>query len=126
MSVPRNSYVIPADITSGLGQGNTAAGMKVLGAMFPKSGPYGSPAAAMHRGTGIPRPPRADGGAAEGGDQDVPIYAAGGEFVVHPDDVADTGGGNHKHGHASLDAWVKAERAELIKTLRNLPGPAKD
>jgi hypothetical protein len=126
MSVPAKSYVVPADIASGLGQGNTAAGMKVLGAMFPKSGPYGSPAAAMHRGTGIPRPPRADGGPADGGDQDVPIYAAGGEFVVHPDDVADAGGGDHKHGYAAMDAWVKAERAELIKTLRNLPGPAKD
>jgi hypothetical protein len=59
-------------------------------------------------------------------DQDVPIYAAGGEFVVDPADIADLGGGDHKHGHAVMDAWVKAERAKLIKTLKNLPGPAKD
>jgi hypothetical protein len=126
MSVPRNSYVVPADIASGLGQGNTAAGMKVLGAMFPKSGPYGSPAAAMHRGTGIPRPPRADGGAADGVDQDVPIYAAGGEFIVAPADLHDLGGGDFSHAHAVMDAWVKSERKKLIKTLKSLPGPAKD
>jgi hypothetical protein len=52
--------------------------------------------------------------------------AAGGEFVVGPADMHDLGGGDYKSAHEAMDAWVKAERANLIKTLKNLPGPAKD
>lgn len=61
------------------------------------------------------------GGAASG----VPIVAAGGEYVVHPDAVREVGGGDMDAGHAVLDEFVKRMRKELIKTLKKLPGPAK-
>lgn len=126
MNVPSKSYVVPAHIPSALGQGNTAAGMAVLSRMFPKSGPYGSPGTPMHRGIGLPKSPKADGGAMDGSGQSVPIMAAGGEFVVSPEDVAEIGGGDHRHGHAVLDHWVQSEKRKLVKTLNRLPPPAKD
>jgi hypothetical protein len=39
-SVAADSYVIPADVVSGLGEGNTMAGAKLIDMMF-HSGPYG-------------------------------------------------------------------------------------
>ncbi len=42
MKVPPGSFVLPADIPSALGQGNTKAGAEVLKKMF-TSGPYGLP-----------------------------------------------------------------------------------
>jgi hypothetical protein len=56
----------------------------------------------------------------------VPIVAAGGEYVLSPDEVIWAGGGDLDVGHRALDHWVKATRAELIKTLQKLPGPKKD
>lgn len=119
MSVPAKSYVLPADHVSSLGQGNSLNGLAVLNKMFP-----------IKHGAGPPRPPqmgriRAAGGAT-GGEGPVPIYAAGGEFVISPEHVAELGGGDHAHGHRILDSWVKSNRKKLIKTLSNLPGPAKD
>ena len=64
----------------------------------------------------------ADGGAAEG----VPIVAAGGEYVIPPEDVVHIGGGDLDHGHKILDSFVKKMRQKTIKTLQNLPGPKKD
>jgi len=65
---------------------------------------------------------KADGGATSG----VPIVAAGGEWVVHPNQVTEVGGGDLDTGHEVLDEFVKRMRAELIKTLKNLPGPKTD
>lgn len=101
ISVPGESFVIPADIVSAIGQGNTAAGFKVLEQMFPEKPVQ-----------------RASGG-------DVPIVAAGGEFVVHPEHVKRVGGGNVKKGHKALEDMVKAIRAKTIKALKKLPGPAR-
>lgn len=54
-----DSYVIPADVVAGLGEGNTLAGAKVL-TMALNTGPYGTPReGGFHRDT-IPRPPRAE------------------------------------------------------------------
>lgn len=64
----------------------------------------------------------ADGGAAEG----VPIVAAGGEYVIPPEDVVHIGGGDLDHGHKILDSFVKKMRQKTIKTLQGLPGPKKD
>jgi hypothetical protein len=64
----------------------------------------------------------ADGGATSG----VPIVAAGGEYVIPPEDVVHIGGGDLDHGHKVLDAFVKKMRQKTIKTLQNLPGPKKD
>jgi len=104
MSVKSGSYVIPADCVSGLAgaDGNTNAGMAMLAQAFGPSDP-----AAM----------------AAGGD--VPIKISDGEFVLSPDQVARVGSGDLKHGHRVLDAFVKKCRAEHIKTLSRLPGPAQ-
>lgn len=144
LSVSSGSYVVPADIVSGLGQGNTEAGHQVLGKMF-KSGPFGGPAASIPKGHApklgkMPTPPNlgfgssssstktttfAAGGQPEGSGQLVPIMAAGGEHVISPEQVAALGGGDIKEGHEILDHFVKIMRQKLIKTLRKLPGPAK-
>ena len=65
-------------------------------------------------------------GKAHGGAVGVPIVGAGGEFVVHPDDVEEVGGGDLDRGHRVLDKWVIKMRKELVKTLKGLPGPKKD
>lgn len=110
MNVASGSYVIPADIVSGVGQGNTAAGHQVLSHMF-RTGPYGMA-------------PSSKKGFARGGA--VPIMAAGGEHVLTPEQVALLGGGDLKSGHEALDAWVVHERAKINKEQKKLPGPAKD
>lgn len=125
ISVPNGAYVIPADVVSGHGQGNTIAGMAKLKNVF---------AAKVHAFKHRPRPltltraheHRAAGGGVAGADDAVPIMAAGGEMVVDPETVAAYGDGNLQKGHAVLDAFVKQSRAKLIKQLKKLPGPVKD
>ena len=107
MHVPSGSYVIPADIVSSLGEGNTMAGYRAVKMMF-KGAPYG----AYAEGGGVGEP--------------VPIVAAGGEYVLSPDEVMWAGGGDLDAGHRSLDKWITDTRKELIKTLKALPGPKKD
>lgn len=101
ISVPGESFVVPADVVSSLGQGNTANGFKVLERMFPPS-----------------KPKRASGGP-------VPIVAAGGEYIIGPEQVARVGGGDLKKGHAALRRFVLLARKEAIKTLKKLPDPVK-
>lgn len=217
MNVAAGSYILPADIPSAIGQGNSMAGGQILSKMF-TSGPYGLPTM-KSRSSGYSgprlslRPPRirgyAGGGSAddaiesvmrrnaleiskpyldhigpneayddsptiaagnrahapiydaltqEGGKypankevfpgqhklmrdvrsaqeemhlakggkpEHVPIIAAGGEFVIHPDVVLAIGHGNIDHGHQILDEFVKHIREKHIKTLKKLPGPKK-
>ena len=104
MEVPDGAYVIPADICSGLGQGNTEAGMVRLGSMFPKSKP-----SLLRQLPG----------------KKVPIFAADGEYVISPISIMDRWG-DLDFGHRALDAWVLHERKNLIKTLQELPPPAQD
>lgn len=101
INVPPESFVVPADIVSSIGQGNTEAGFKVLEQMFPEQPVQ-----------------RASGG-------DVPIVAAGGEFIVHPEHVKRIGGGDVKKGHRELEKFVKTIRSRTIKALKKLPGPAR-
>lgn len=102
LKVPANSFVIPADIVSGLGQGNTDAGHKVLSHLFPNVG-------------------RADGGSVPG----IDVMVAGGEHVVSPEECARLGGGDIEKGHRILDGFVVDQRKKLVKTLSKLPGPVK-
>jgi hypothetical protein len=104
ISVPAGAYVLPADIVSALGEGNTSAGLKIVDQMFPHEEPVRE---------------YASGGK-------VPIMAAGGEVVLSPEQVAAVGGGDLDAGHAALDEWVRMTRANTIETLKRLPGPAKD
>lgn len=102
VSVPHNSYIVPADVVSGLGQGNTLAGAKALDSI-----------------TGVV--PQKSGHFASGGM--VPIIVAGGEYHITPDKVAKIGKGNVKHGHQILDEFVKHIRKKTTKEMSSLPGP---
>lgn len=134
MSVPAGSYVLPADIPSALGQGNSVSGGNILDRMF-KRGPYGMQApkgggrpTMPHLNFRQPRPPKsmfADGGEPEGENGNVKIIAAGAEYLIHPDVVKDIGHGDMNKGHRVLDAFVKHVRAQNVKTLKSLPGPKK-
>ena len=126
MNVASGSYVIPADIISAMGEGNTMAGFKVARKMFSsqpymvnEKQPYDS--AEQPYSEGKPYGARAAGGAAP-----VEIVAAGGEYVISPKDVLKLGGGDMDHGHDSLDEFVKSYRQKTIHTLKKLPGPKKD
>jgi len=161
MHVPSGSYVIPADIVSHVGEGNSVNGLAVLKAMF-QPHPYGASAAPWgaqtfkpQMGAGVPGPsmphpqgarvvgfpryqvgpgaqtnvtrpgPQRFGGHVDGEAKATPIMASDGEFVIPPDEVKRRGGGSINKGHKILDAWIKSQRNEHIKTLQKLPGPAK-
>jgi len=138
MNVLEGSYVLPADIVSGLGEGNTLAGSKILDNMF-SSGPFGTKMPNFRASPNFPKAQpvknpnvlqtgvtAAKGGTISGNSKPVPIIAAGGEYVVHPETVTKLGQGNMDAGHEYLDNFVKYVRAHTAKTLQNLPGPRKD
>jgi len=123
MHVHSGSYVIPADIISAMGEGNTEAGFKVANTIFtPAPEMKGMPG--MDAQLGLPG--KAGGGSIEPSLPPVPIVAAGGEYVIHPDDVTRMGGGDIDRGHKELDDFVRSYRAKTVQTLRKLPGPKKD
>jgi len=121
--VPSGSYVIPADIVSGRGQGNTIAGAANLQKLF-KMGPYGtSPSALKPKAMKM----RADGGALPDTDEvPVRVNLAGGEIVVPPENLRTAVHPDLEQAHAIMDAWVLHERKLLRKTLAGLPGPVKE
>lgn len=120
MHVKSGSYVIPADIISAMGEGNSMAGFKIANSIFSKM-PYGAP---EMKGMPYDAPAIAKAG---GGEVDtVPIVAAGGEYVIPPEDVVQIGDGDLDHGHRILDEFVKKYRAKTIKTLKALPGPKRN
>lgn len=101
INVPSGAYVIPADIISAMGEGNTMAGFKVANRVFGEQ--QNSPE-----------------------DEPVEIVAAGGEYVISPENVSRIGGGDIDAGHTNLDDFVKGYRAKTIQTLSKLPGPKRD
>ncbi len=103
------SYVIPADIVSSLGEGNSIAGATALNKLF-QMGPYGSLKKRFADGGNVP---------------EADIIISDGEYTVPPDKVAELGGSDVDQGHAVLDAFVKHVRQKTIKTLQKLPGPKK-
>ena len=113
LSVKSGSFVIPADCVSALGQSNTAAGAKALDAMF-KGGKVAKPNSNSKMASGGQAAP------------DVPIMAAGGEYVLSPEDVTRVGGGDIDQGHRILEQFILKVRNNNIKTLQNLPGPSVD
>lgn len=127
MHVESGSYVIPADIISAMGEGNSMAGFKVAKSIFSVPGPYGQKITGMPYGGGEmpydqPAPRKAGGGEADA----VPIVAAGGEYVISPEEVQHIGGGSLDDGHKILDEFVKRMRKKTIRTLQSLPGPKKN
>jgi hypothetical protein len=100
INVPSGAYVIPADIVSAMGEGNTMAGFQILNDML-----------------GIQKLNNEPG---------TEIVAAGGEYVISPETCLKVGGGDIDRGHRILDDFVKKYRASTVKTLQKLPGPKKD
>ena len=142
MNVPSGSYVIPADIIGAMGEGNTMAGFKIAKRMFSSkpymdhgATPYGAGNApyngskAPYNASGMPYSNSAGpygSKLATGGAAPVEIVAAGGEYVIEPDDVTRIGGGDIDHGHEILDHFVTGYRKKTIDTLKKLPGPKRD
>ena len=119
MKVKGGSYVIPADVVSSVGQGNSLAGSDHFNKLF-KMGPYGSAPASVK----APKPHFADGGMADG-DPGVDIAASDGEYVVPPQKVQEVGQGHMESGHNILDQMVLNIRKHSIKTLRKMKPPKK-
>lgn len=124
------SFVVPADVVSGLGEGNSLAGARILQEEF-QTGPYGVPLPKIAGRTSAPRAPapppqeHAKGGATQQGPVRVPILGAGGEFILGPHHLIRKFG-SVERAHKILDKWVVHERKKIIKTMSKLPGPAQD
>lgn len=106
MRVASGSYIVPSDIVSHLGQNNTLAGAKFLKRKFGGGGTV-----QFADGGEVPMP--------------VDIIAAGGEYVLSPDQVRAVGKGDIKKGHDALDRMVLETRKHHIKTLKNLAPPKR-
>lgn len=146
MTVASGSFVIPADIISKKGEGNTEAGFKVAQELFApmggykisrhmfKSSPYFQESKQPYQSGNMPYgggstpygAHLAAGGSAPEDSSPVEIIAAGGEYVIPPRVVRDIGGGDIDYGHDILDHFVVESRKDLIKTLQKLPGPKRD
>lgn len=100
INVPSGAYVIPADIVSAMGEGNTMSGFRIANAVF--------------------------GMQKRGEEPPVEIVAAGGEYVISPFNVARIGGGDIDRGHSALDEFVTTYRDKTVQTLKKLPGPKRD
>ena len=146
MTVASGSFVIPADIVSKKGEGNTEAGFKVIKELFDPVGgykmsrrmfssspyfqeskqPYQSGKMPYSAGATPYGAHLATGGSTPEDSLPVEIIAAGGEYVIKPSSVRAVGGGDIDYGHDILDHFVVESRKDLIKTLQKLPGPKRD
>jgi hypothetical protein len=138
MRAAPGSYVLPADVVSGLGQGNTHAGARMWGqAIMAAAGPAGASTMGMRRGS-IPKatvPRKMTSGTlgtltkgfAQGGETDddgyVPIVTAGGEMLIDPEIVAALGNGSEMLGKRTLAQSVLKVRKQVIDDLKKLPRP---
>lgn len=139
--VPSGGYVVPADVVSGLAEGNTLGGSSVINKMMGTTpdaasrNPYGvtSPKgghADFPRQMPFPKiqPQLASGGkGGKSGDhvgRPTPVVVAGGEHYIPPEAIINKFG-DLQRGHKILDAFVKNIRAKNIKTLKKLPGPKR-
>lgn len=148
INVPSGSYVLPADVVSGLGEGNTLAGSSVIDRMMGTL-PFGIQAKKIGHGPGAPRAPagpplseehpygeteglpagegRARGGGAKAKPQPssvVPIIVAGGEHILYPQTIIQKFGSLQK-GHAVLDKFVLGARKKTIGDMKKLKPPKR-
>lgn len=99
-AVPAGTYIVPADVVSTLGQGNTAAGGKVIDQML----------AHLNSARSTPQDGYARGG-------HVPVKLSGGEYAIPPEQVKAAGGPN------ALDNLVMMVRREMAQRAQTLPPP---
>jgi hypothetical protein len=109
-TVPADSFVIPADVVSIAGSGNSVAGAKMWGQIL-----------------GMDMTPQAGGASgalATGGKAPKSeVILAGGEIVVPPEKVRQIGGGSISKGQAALRGAVKSFRTHEIARLKSAPPP---
>lgn len=131
MRARTGSYIIPADVVSGLGQGNTSAGAKMWGQTVAHAiGPYGMQNAMKRRTLKAPsiRMPTPRVKYQQGGEVDdeyTPIITAGGEIAIDPEIVEELGGGDAEAGKRMLAESVTKVRKQVISHLKSLPRPVK-
>ena len=147
MRARTGSYVMPADVVSGLGQGNTHAGARMWGQAISHSiGPMGiqnaikartmktpslrMPSPGLNPKTGIGRGAFvgfADGGETTYSDKGdyTPIITAGGELIIDPEIVEALGQGDAEAGKNMLAESVNRVRKQTVQHLKELPGPVK-
>lgn len=122
-SVAADSFVMPADVVSGIGQGSTMAGAKIMDGIL-SSGPFG---------TRLPHSKRADGGAAPGISK---VMVADGEYLVPRDKLVEIGrrmraAGKSKArtdlaaGHEWARDFVERSRKHQKKFLATAPKPKR-
>lgn len=109
----RGSYIIPADVVSGLGEGNTLAGAKMLHASLPEAAAMAAAGPVAH----------AAGGLAGEDPDELEVRLSGGEYQVAPDQVLALGRGDVQAGAKALDELVHAVRAKARRALDTMPPP---
>jgi hypothetical protein len=133
MQARTGSYILPADVVSGLGQGNTAAGAKMWGQSISHAiGPMGIKNAIKQRSFNAVKMPSvrmptpnvkyADGGVYEG-DEYTPIITAGGEMIIDPEIVAELGSGDAEEGKRILGSSAMGVRKQVLAEMKKLPRP---
>jgi hypothetical protein len=145
MRARTGSYVMPADVVSGLGQGNTHAGARMWGQAISHSiGPMGiqnaikaramkapslrMPSPGLNPKTGIGKGAFvgfADGGGVNDDGEYTPIITAGGELIIDPEIVEALGRGDADAGKKMLADSAVHVRRQTVKHLKDLPGPVK-
>jgi 8-oxo-dGTP pyrophosphatase MutT (NUDIX family) len=129
---PAGSYILPADVIAGLGEGNSNAGSRVFDEIL-HTLPYGIQGSRQPGGRGPPTAQRmsfprneSKGGAVKSDTvEPVDVLLSDGERVVMPSHVKAIGRGDLRRGHAILDNFVLSERKKNIKKLKSLPPPVK-
>ena len=103
--VKRGTYIVPADVVSALGEGNTMAGAHKIRKVMNK----------------LPKMAYADGGGTDPGD--IEIRISGGEFMIDPEHVRALGSGDIRKGSDFLDKAIRNLRSIYADKLTKLPGP---
>ena len=124
-TVERGSYILPSDIVSAVGDGNSIAGAAKLGKMF-NTGPFGAKTPKIKgrplKTTKIIRQRFQDGGMMEGDTAD--IMASDGEVILDPATLI-AKFGDLDLAHDALDQFVVQMRKQNVKKLSKLPGPKR-
>lgn len=127
-----DSFVVPADVVSGLGEGNTLSGAHVLDIML-HTGPYGTPLPRLsiesHNvhpvSMSLPFSPQSRGGVTGEHHRQEPIIVAGGEYVVPPEALKRLGKGDIEKGHRIMRALCKKVREHTVTDIKKMPEPVK-
>lgn len=139
VAVGAGSYVLPADVVSGLGEGNSLAGAKVFSSIL-QSMPWGITPPRSIASHHFPSPPHdpslmdnqrppisptlADGGDPGDEAKQVPIQSADGEIILSPTDVFRVG--QHYSSQRDLENYPESHKRIMRRGHRVLDGFVKE